>query len=203
MKYAMTADGKIAAYTGLSQWITGESARQYVHRMRGRYAAILAGIKTVLADDPMLNCRAKGAHQPLRIIIDSSLKIPLTSQIVQTAKAYPTMVACAEKTEGNAVKNADTKAIDKLIKEFCDSPYINQENYAETLYELVEIFYEYKNETLDLITDDELIKFMKKSFDEIAQGDLEYLSGTVMYRMRENLLNGKSIDYIEEGEYYE
>ena len=93
--------------------------------------------------------------------------------------------------------------IDKLIKEFCDSPYINQENYAETLYELVEIFYEYKNETLDLITDDELIKFMKKSFDEIAQGDLEYLSGTVMYRMRENLLNGKSIDYIEEGEYYE
>lgn len=93
--------------------------------------------------------------------------------------------------------------IDKLIKEFCDSPYINQENYAETLYELVEIFYEYKNETMDLITDDELIKFMKKSFDEIAQGDLEYLSGTIMYRMRENLLSGKSIDYIEEGEDYE
>lgn len=109
MKYAMTADGKIAAYTGLSQWITGESARQYVHRMRGRYAAILAGIKTVLADDPMLNCRAKGAHQPLRIIVDSSLKIPLTSQIVQTAKAYPTMVACAEKTEGNAKADALAK----------------------------------------------------------------------------------------------
>ena len=93
--------------------------------------------------------------------------------------------------------------IDKLIKEFCDSPYINQENYATTLYELIEIFYEYKNETMDLITDDELIAFMKKSFDGICQGDLEYLSGTVMYRMRENLLSGKSIDYIEEGEYYE
>lgn len=93
--------------------------------------------------------------------------------------------------------------IDKLIKEFCDSPYINQENYAETLYELVEIFYEYKNETMDLISDDELIGFMKKSFDGICQGDLEYLSGTVMYRMRENLLNGKPIDYIEEGEDYE
>ena len=92
---------------------------------------------------------------------------------------------------------------DKLIKEFCDSPYINQENYAETLYELVEIFYEYKNETMDLISDDELIGFMKKSFDGICQGDLEYLSGTVMYRMRENLLNGKPIDYIEEGEDYE
>ena len=93
--------------------------------------------------------------------------------------------------------------IDKLIKEFCDSPYINQENYAETLYELIEIFYEYKNETRDLITDDELIEFMKKSFDGIAGGDLEYLSGTVMYRMRENLLSGKPIDYIEEGEDYE
>ena len=93
--------------------------------------------------------------------------------------------------------------IDKLIKEFCDSPYINQENYTETLYELIEMFYEYKNETKDLITDDELIEFMKKSFDGICQGDLEYLSGTVMYRMRENLLSGKSIDYIEEGEDYE
>ena len=93
--------------------------------------------------------------------------------------------------------------IDKLIKEFCDSPYINQENYAETLYELIDIFYEYKNETMDLITDDELIEFMKRSFDGVAQGDLEYLSGTVMYRMRENLLRGKPIDYIEESEDYE
>ena len=93
--------------------------------------------------------------------------------------------------------------IDKLIKEFCDSPYINQENYDETLYELIEVFYEYKNETMDFITNDELIEFMKKSFDGICQGDLEYLSGTVMYRMRENLLSGKPIDYIEEGEQYE
>ncbi|MGM9970204.1 MAG: DUF6323 family protein [Anaeroplasma sp.] len=90
--------------------------------------------------------------------------------------------------------------IDKLIKEFCDLPYINQENYAETLYELIEMFYEYKNETRDLITDDELIEFMKKSFDGTCQGDLEYLSGTVMYKMRENLLSGKPIYYIEEGE---
>ena len=92
--------------------------------------------------------------------------------------------------------------IDKLIKEFCDSPYINQENYATTLYELIEMFYESKNETMDLISDDELIELMKKFFDGICQGDLEYLSGTVMYRIRENLLRGKPIDYIEEGEDY-
>ena len=94
--------------------------------------------------------------------------------------------------------------IDKLIKEFCDSPYMNQENFANNLYELIEIFYEYKNETMDLITDDELIKFMKNSFDGIAQGDLEYLYGTIMYKMRENLLKGKTLDYsAEEGEDYE
>lgn len=90
--------------------------------------------------------------------------------------------------------------IDKIIKEFCDSPYINQENYALTIYELIDIFYEYKNETIDLITDDELIKFMKKSFDGICQGDLEYLEGTVMYKMRENLLNKRPIEYLEEND---
>lgn len=94
--------------------------------------------------------------------------------------------------------------IDKLIKEFCDSPYMNQENFANNLYELIEIFYEYKNETMDLITDDELIKFMKNSFDGIAQGDLEYLYGTIMHKIRENLLKGKPLDYsVEEGENYE
>ncbi len=94
--------------------------------------------------------------------------------------------------------------IDKLIREFCDSPYMNQENFAQNLYELIEIFYEYKNETLDLITDDELIKFMKKSFDGVCQGDLDYLSGTIMYKMRKNLLKGEALEYSEEeGEIYE
>ena len=92
--------------------------------------------------------------------------------------------------------------INRIIKEFCDSPYINQDNYALTLYELVEVFYEYKNETMDLITDDELIIFMKKLFDGICEGDIEYLAGTIMYRMRENLLKGKPLDY-EEGDNYE
>lgn len=88
--------------------------------------------------------------------------------------------------------------IDEIIKEFCDSPYLNQENFASTIYELIEIFYEYKNETMDLITDDELIKFMKKSFDGVCQGDLDYFSGTIMYKMKEHLLRGKPIDCIEE-----
>ncbi len=95
MKYAMTLDGKIASRTGASKWITGEAARTHVHALRGRYASILAGIGTVIADDPMLNCRLPGAHQPLRIIVDSSLRIPMESRIVQTAGDYPTLIAAA------------------------------------------------------------------------------------------------------------
>ncbi len=95
MKYAMTLDGKIASYTGASKWITGETARRHVHKLRGTYSAILAGIGTVLADDPMLNCRMEGAHQPLRVIVDSSLRIPIDSQICQSSKEYPTLIAYA------------------------------------------------------------------------------------------------------------
>lgn len=90
--------------------------------------------------------------------------------------------------------------IDKIIKEFCDSSYIFQSNYAEILYELIEIFYEYKNETMDLVSDDEMIDFMKRSFDGVCQGDLDYLSGTVMYKMRQNVLENKPLDYKEEDE---
>ncbi len=96
MKYAMTLDGKIASRTGASKWITGETARAHVHSLRGRYAAVMAGIGTVLADDPMLNCRLPGAHQPLRVILDSSLRIPADSRIIQTAGEYQTLIAAAQ-----------------------------------------------------------------------------------------------------------
>ncbi|MGI6021246.1 MAG: bifunctional diaminohydroxyphosphoribosylaminopyrimidine deaminase/5-amino-6-(5-phosphoribosylamino)uracil reductase RibD [Lachnospiraceae bacterium] len=95
MKYAMTIDGKIATKTGASKWITGNEAREHVHFLRGRYASVLAGIGTVIADDPMLNCRIPGAHQPLRIILDSGLRIPLESSIVMTAPEFPTLVVTA------------------------------------------------------------------------------------------------------------
>ena len=64
MKYAMTLDGKLATRTGASQWITGEAARQRVHRDRHRYRGILAGVGTVLADDPLLTCRMEGGRKP-------------------------------------------------------------------------------------------------------------------------------------------
>lgn len=96
MKYAMTLDGKIACATGDSKWVTGEIARTQVHRMRGRYRGIMVGIGTVLADDPMLNCRVEGGVDPVRIICDSNLHIPTESQIVKTASDMETIVACSQ-----------------------------------------------------------------------------------------------------------
>lgn len=95
LKYAMTADGKLATATGASQWITNEEARAHVHTLRSRYRAILVGIGTVLADDPRLNCRAEGGRDPVRVICDSHLRIPLDSRICRTAAQQETIVACA------------------------------------------------------------------------------------------------------------
>lgn len=98
MKYAMTMDGKIATRTGASQWITGEEARQRVHQDRHRYTAIMAGVGTVLADDPLLTCRMEGGKNPIRIICDTHLRTPLQSRIVHTAREVPTILAvCGER----------------------------------------------------------------------------------------------------------
>lgn len=99
MKYAMTIDGKIAAYTGASKWVTGEEARHHVHEQRKKNTAIMVGIVTVLADDPMLNCRIEGGRDPVRIICDTHLKMPVTSKIVKTAKDIPTIIACCTADE--------------------------------------------------------------------------------------------------------
>ena len=110
MKYAMTLDGKIATKTGASKWITGEPARQEVQHMRHRYMGIMAGIGTVLADDPMLNVRVEGWKSPVRIVCDSSLRIPLDSQIVRSAKEYRTIVAYAGREENEEI----TEKIERL-----------------------------------------------------------------------------------------
>ena len=113
MKYAMTMDGKTAAYTGESKWITGEEARYRVHQDRNRYYGIMVGIGTVLRDDPLLNCRIPEGRHPVRIICDSSLRTPVYSQIVRTADKYPTIIATCCKDEGrhSTYKDAGCKII--------------------------------------------------------------------------------------------
>ena len=107
MKYAMTLDGKIATRTGASQWITGEAARSRVHQDRHRYAAIMVGVGTVLADDPLLTCRMEGGRNPVRVICDTHLRTPLESQIVRTAGEIPTILAVGEAASAQAAPYRD------------------------------------------------------------------------------------------------
>jgi diaminohydroxyphosphoribosylaminopyrimidine deaminase/5-amino-6-(5-phosphoribosylamino)uracil reductase len=93
MKYAMTMDGKIATATGKSQWITGEKARENVHKDRSRYSSIMVGVGTVITDNPSLTSRIEGGRDPIRIICDTNLKTPLESTIVTTAKEVKTIIA--------------------------------------------------------------------------------------------------------------
>lgn len=101
MKYAMTADGKVATRAGLSKWITGECAREHVQQMRHCYQAIMVGIGTVLQDNPMLTCRMKSVVgvNPIRVVCDSSLRIPLETNLVKTAKEIPTIVVTLSKEQ--------------------------------------------------------------------------------------------------------
>lgn len=95
MKYAMTMDGKIATRSGKSRWITGEKARHHVHEERHRYSAILVGIGTVLADDPMLTCRLAKGRNPLRIVCDTTLRTPPQAKLVTTTNIAPTLIVTA------------------------------------------------------------------------------------------------------------
>ena len=114
MKYAMTMDGKIACYTGDSKWVTGEESRAHVQTLRNHYKGIMAGIGTVLADDPMLNCRIEGGRDPIRIIADSHLRIPMDSQLVRTAGQQPLIVACLPDADDEKAAQLQEKGVEVL-----------------------------------------------------------------------------------------
>ena len=99
LKVAATLDGRIATRTGDSRWITNERSRRFVHDLRCRSDGILVGIGTALTDDPQLTARLRRkppCRQPVRIVLDSRLKLSMTSQLVATALEVPVWVACTE-----------------------------------------------------------------------------------------------------------
>lgn len=96
LKTAMSLDGKIATSSGESKWITGEPARSDVQRLRNQLTGIMVGVNTVIQDDPLLTCRMEGGRNPRRIIVDSRLRIPDTSQVLQNQQDNPTIIATIE-----------------------------------------------------------------------------------------------------------
>lgn len=92
--------------------------------------------------------------------------------------------------------------LDKLIFTFCDSQYIEQDNYLETLEKLQDIFYEFKNESMDRLTDDELLTFMREQFEGVCFGDLDYLENTCLERFSAAIRAGYT-DYKSSGAHNE
>lgn len=103
-KWAMTLDGRMATRTGDSKWITQESTREHAHQTRGRVDAICVGIETALRDDPMLTARPTGQRIATRVVFDSRARLLETSQLVQTAREFPTMICCGPLAASSAIE---------------------------------------------------------------------------------------------------
>ncbi|WP_100407123.1 bifunctional diaminohydroxyphosphoribosylaminopyrimidine deaminase/5-amino-6-(5-phosphoribosylamino)uracil reductase RibD [Bacillus solitudinis] len=127
MKSATTLDGKTATVTGKSKWITGEAAREDVHRYRHSHDAILVGIGTILADNPSLTTRLpQGGKNPIRVILDRGLRTPLDAVIVND-KESPTLIFATEEASTENEKNLEARgaivirlfnySIDTVLKE--------------------------------------------------------------------------------------
>ncbi len=106
LKLAMSMDGRIATRTGESKWITGPDARAKVHRIRAANQGCAVGIGTALADDPQLTVRDAPGASPIRIVFDTSLRLPVTSHLARHARELPTLVFC-----GPAASRATEEAL--------------------------------------------------------------------------------------------
>jgi diaminohydroxyphosphoribosylaminopyrimidine deaminase/5-amino-6-(5-phosphoribosylamino)uracil reductase len=123
-KWAMTLDGKISTRTGDSRWISGEASRRLVHALRGRMDAVVVGIGTVLADDPLLTARPPGPRTPTRIVFDSHARLPPTCQLAQTAREVPVAVVTAGGHEANRLAALQARGCEVIRLPGSDRPEV-------------------------------------------------------------------------------
>lgn len=114
LKAAMTLDGKIATATGQSKWITNETSRAYGYKLRDIYDGIMVGINTVIEDNPMLTARVDGGKNPIRIVVDSSLKIDINANLVQD-KSAKTIIATTDKADKDKILKLQAQDVDVIV----------------------------------------------------------------------------------------
>lgn len=111
LKVALSLDGRLASYTGDSKWITSPDSRRRVHAMRDWYDSILVGVDTVIKDDPQLTSRIKGGKDPLRIILDSHLRIPKNAKVLKDQNALVFCTSAAPKKKLSMLKEKGVNII--------------------------------------------------------------------------------------------
>ena len=104
LKLAASLDGKIAAVTGDARWISSESSRRMVHKLRNQVDAIVAGVGTVLADDPQLTCRIPNGRNPWRVILDSRLRIPLAASLLRQTDPERSIIVTSDRSSRQRVR---------------------------------------------------------------------------------------------------
>jgi diaminohydroxyphosphoribosylaminopyrimidine deaminase / 5-amino-6-(5-phosphoribosylamino)uracil reductase len=114
LKTAMTLDGKISTSSGESKWITNEKSRKEIHKLRNKLSAIMVGVNTVIKDNPELTCRLEGGRNPIRIIVDSTLRIPMESKVV-IDKLARTIVATTELANKDRVLDLKKLGVEVII----------------------------------------------------------------------------------------
>ena len=114
LKAAMTLDGKIATATGQSKWITNETSRAYGYKLPDIYDGIMVGINTVIEDNPMLTARVDGGKNPIRIVVDSSLKIDINANVVQD-KSAKTIIATTDKADKDKILKLQAQDVDVIV----------------------------------------------------------------------------------------
>ncbi|MBN2397428.1 MAG: bifunctional diaminohydroxyphosphoribosylaminopyrimidine deaminase/5-amino-6-(5-phosphoribosylamino)uracil reductase RibD [Deltaproteobacteria bacterium] len=117
LKYAQTLDGRIATATGHSQWISSEPSRRFAHRLRAGHDAVLVGIGTVMADDPDLRVRLARGRNPLRIVLDPSLRVPPGARVFDNQDAARTLVVTGPLCEDERISALQKRGIETLAVE--------------------------------------------------------------------------------------
>ena len=115
VKFATSLDGRIATSSGDSQWISSPASLRFAHRLRREHDAVLVGIGTVLADDPQLTVRLVKGPSPVRIVVDSSLRIPLTARVLLDCQTQHTIIATTERADTSRVSALERLGAEVLV----------------------------------------------------------------------------------------